>query len=651
MKRWKWPIGIYALATLALTWPVVLHITESIPLGSEKAPTVPLFNLWTLGWNVSQIQLGYQGYWDAPIFYPVQGTFAYSEPQSLSGLLAIPFWTVSPALAYNAVLLLFLILNGLAVYAFLHRRGFAFVPALSGGLLALSLPFLTQERGVLHLLPIFGVILAIDGLWSMIDAPSWSAGLRLGLGVAITFLVSEQFALFLGLLLIVAIPFLLPQVNTKQFWLGAGLAVVVSTVLILPVAVPQMRALEIMAFTRGADTVTEGSAQLADYLRPASATWQSRWFPLKLGGNQRLFPGVMLLFLALAGTLIGFRQKRHRKWTIFLTVSAALAFLISLGLNLKLGNWQPYEILREFFPGFGNLRNPFRIGYFVQIYLLLLAILFFEWIGKRQRQVITLILVGLVILEVFPRPAQLAQVPPAIMSDGIVGPAIFLPLPDERATAAYADTVSWMVASLPKSIPLLNGYSGYFPSLHSQLKTLLADFPTAGGLAALRSLGVKTILIHHDWLDETQASRLAEHISNGEILEVETTSDFLVYWLTDAQLQPAAGFDGGWALETTLDKQAIVLRAYAAVPDRQMYVMAPKVAPLDFRVQLNGPDGETSILDVYPPNAFLLYHGSDRWLRMVVPLPPGASGQFVVKLINNASGEVLAEREMAIPGG
>jgi hypothetical protein len=43
--------------------------------------------------------------------------------------------------------------------------------------------------------------------------------------------------------------------------------------------------------------------------------------------------------------------------------------------------------------------------------------------------------------------------------------------------------------------------------------------------------------------------------------------------------------------------------------------------------------------------------GSDRWLRMDVPLPPGAQGQYLVMLINNVGGEVLAEREVDIPGG
>jgi hypothetical protein len=609
-------------------------------LGSERSPTVPLFNLWTLGWNVNRLQHGYQEYWNSPLFYPVRETFAFSEPQPLSGLIAAPFWSISPALAYNAVLILFLILNGLAVYAFFRRRGLDYVPALLAGLLALSLPFLTQERGVLHLLSFWGVILAIDGLWSLTEKPSYQAGLRLGLGVVITFLTSEQFAIFLVLVLLVAIPFLLPQAQQKRFWLSAGLAGVIAIAFVLPVAATQMKVLESMAFTRSVDTVTSGSAQLTDYMRPSPATWQNGWFPLTFQGNQRLFPGVMLFGLAVAGTVVGVRQPGHRKWTIFVGLSLSLAFLISLGLNLKLGDWQPYTLLREFVPGFSNLRSPFRMAYFVQVYMVLLAGLFLGWLGQQGRLYIALLLVVLMCLEVFPRPARLTPVPVPIKTEAIVGPAIFLPFPNDRATAAYADTASWMMASLPEETVLVNGYSGFFPSLHSQLKSLLADFPTPGGMAALRALGVQTILIRQDWMDNAQVRRLVDGLEAGEIREVASVGEFTIYRLADADLNTVSAYDGGWALETSLVNEVIELRAYAAVPDGQMYVVAPQVAPLDWRVQLTDP---------VPPNAALLYHGSDRWLRVRLPLQLGPPGQYAVTLSNNANGRILGKGVVEVP--
>lgn len=649
MKRWIWPIGIYTLATLALTWPLASHATDSIPMGSEQSPTVPLFNLWTLGWNSSRIYLGYQGYWDAPIFYPVQGAFAFSEPQPLTGLIAAPFWTISPALAYNVVLLLFLFLNGLTVYWFLRRRGLAPVSALVAGLLALSLPFLTQERGVLHLMPIFGVFLAMDGLWSLIENPSCWAGLRLGLGVSITFLVSEQFALFLVLLVVAAIPFLHPWVRQRRLWLSLGLAVAIAAAFILPVAVPQVEALEDMAFTRSDAAVARGSAHFADYLRPSSATWQEGWFPLRLQGNHRLFPGTMLLVLAAAGVTIGLRGKRNRKWTIFLGTGLLLAFLLSLGLNLRLGDWQPYELLRGHVPGFNNMRSPFRMGYFVQVYLLLLAATFLDSLVRQKRLIAALLFAGLVFVEVISRPTRLTPVPPTIEGVAIVGPAVFLPFPDGRSTSAYADTASWMTASLPQSTSLVNGYSGYFPSLHSQLKELLADFPTTAGSTALRALGVKTILIREGWMDNEQSRRLVENMATGTIEEVASEGGFRVFRLTDSQLSPASDYVGDWALETRVEGQAIELGAYAAIQDKQMYVLAPTVAPLIWEVQLTNPEGKTTISTVSPPNAVLLYHGSDRWLRLRLPLPPGTHGLLTVTLVNHVNGRVLAERVMDLP--
>ncbi|HXW00482.1 MAG TPA: hypothetical protein VEC93_18840, partial [Anaerolineae bacterium] len=114
---------IFTLSALLLTYPLPLRLFSHIPLGSEEAGTVPFFNLWTLQWNIDQQMQGYPSYWDAPIFAPDKGTFAFSEPQPLSALLAAPLWLASgsPALGYNAVVILFLTLNGWFAYWLLRQ--------------------------------------------------------------------------------------------------------------------------------------------------------------------------------------------------------------------------------------------------------------------------------------------------------------------------------------------------------------------------------------------------------------------------------------------------------------------------------------------------------------------------------------------------
>ena len=137
---------VYLLWALVLTFPLVKHPFSYIPLGSEPVGTVPLFNLWTLQWNIDQLMQGYPNYWDAPIFAPNTGTFAFSETQPLSALLATPFWFISPALGYNFVIVLFVTLNGWFACWLLKSWGVAFLLALLAGLGAISVSRRRRSR-------------------------------------------------------------------------------------------------------------------------------------------------------------------------------------------------------------------------------------------------------------------------------------------------------------------------------------------------------------------------------------------------------------------------------------------------------------------------------------------------------------------------
>src|SRR5690606_18272581 len=86
--------------------------------------TVPLFNAWTIWWNCDRLAHGFRGYWDAPIFFPEQQTFAFSEPQPATLMVAPVLWgSGSPILAYNAYLWLSLLLNGLVTLWLLKSLG------------------------------------------------------------------------------------------------------------------------------------------------------------------------------------------------------------------------------------------------------------------------------------------------------------------------------------------------------------------------------------------------------------------------------------------------------------------------------------------------------------------------------------------------
>lgn len=640
----SWPVALFAVMATAVTWPAIRFLNSAIPLGSESAPTVPLFNLWTMSWNVNRLLHGYQGYWNAPIFYPASGTFAFSDPQPITGLLASVFWSLGSAAAYNLVLLLFLTLNGWAAFALLRRRGLAVGMALFGGLLMQMLPFLAHERGVLQLQPIFGVLWAVDGLWQLADHPRWRWAVQMGLGVAITFLTSEYYALFLVLMLAAALPFLPPIWRERRFWTAVWPSFIIAVLLIAPVALPQMKAVQAMGFSRSVRTITANSASLAEYGRLSPTLRNVSWIPWQFKGDQTLFPGISLLIMA----FLGFYSSRRQRWAWYLATGMAVAWLLSFGFNLKLAGWQPYALVRDFIPGFDNLRSPFRWGYFVQIYLALLAVLFLDKLWQYGRRWWSFGLMVLVLIEVMPASTQLTAVPPPINIETLNPPLLFLPFADSGATAAYADTADWMTTTSAHSAAMVNGYSGYFPQMQGQLRTLLADFPTLGGMAVLRSLGVKTILIASDSLTPEQLPRLAEQVAEGYLIPAAPLDGFLVYELTNAQLNLVDKYDGSWALEGSVEGEELVLWAYAAVPDAQIYIADPVLSPLNWQITWWGDNGRFTTHLVSLQGTNLLYHGSDRRLRLAIPRPQ-ASGSVTVTLQNLETGQLLGRTSVTIP--
>jgi hypothetical protein len=120
-------LGVLSLLPLL---PVLTAPLDFIPVTRGGSATVPLFNAWTILWNVKGIERGFQGWWDAPIFFPERQCFAFSEPMPLTACLQ-PLVRIfgSVALAYNCWLAGNLFLNGVTACWLLRRCGCSCGPA------------------------------------------------------------------------------------------------------------------------------------------------------------------------------------------------------------------------------------------------------------------------------------------------------------------------------------------------------------------------------------------------------------------------------------------------------------------------------------------------------------------------------------------
>jgi len=304
------PFAFFALWALVLIWPLPLYLLTHIPLGNEKVGTVPFFNLWTLQWNIDQFTHGYPNYWDAPIFAPLTGTFAFSDIQPLSAFLAMPFWLglQSAALGYNSTVILFLTLNGWFAYSLLRQWRRSFLVALSTGLIMQSLPFVAGQMGVLQLIAIFGF------LWSLLflsrflvqsssGKASWPTVSCLALGPPITFFTCSYYGLFSLLFLSLAFVFQLRPEHFKPKTLGVFLlAGLLSLILTGPLLWVQHEKLSQYGFGRTLQTIEENSARLSYYTSFLDYNlFYGQILGIRSGSGERLFPGIGLMLLATLG--------------------------------------------------------------------------------------------------------------------------------------------------------------------------------------------------------------------------------------------------------------------------------------------------------------------------------------------------------------
>jgi len=110
--------ALLSALTLAAGWPLLPHFGTALPsdLGD------PILGSWIFWWNAHQIPLT-AAWWNAPMFAPMPGTFAFSETMLSLWPLTTPLqWLgANPVAAHNAAYLLSYPLTGLGAYLLAFR--------------------------------------------------------------------------------------------------------------------------------------------------------------------------------------------------------------------------------------------------------------------------------------------------------------------------------------------------------------------------------------------------------------------------------------------------------------------------------------------------------------------------------------------------
>lgn len=543
------PFVLCLLAAIVATWPLLPSIAGALPLGTEHEATVPLFNLWTLWWDADRVPHGFSGLWNAPIFHPLDGTFTFSEPMLLQGVALSPFWWMGapPAAIYNLAILLTLVCNGLATRSLARALGAPRDAALLAAFAGVTLPYTAKVLGVLPVLPLFGTIWALAFLVRFGKEGGWRPAALAVLSFAAQFLSGQQMALLsLPFLLLAGLAALAEQRFRFRSIAKLGALAVLGLLVLSPIARTVRNFHEKYDFKRSEQVVAALSAQPGDFTtRPGSSRLA---FPPRedtyTGDTGGLFPGFLLLGLGAAGAWLGWRQGERRLWIACFLVCAVVGVLLALGLNLRIGDWRPFASLREVVPGLGTLRSPFRAVAISQAVLAALAALALarlaSWRGNTGR-ILALALGILAAAENLASPGVLAPAPTSPRTawtswlreqPGRLTVA-HVPLPRGLHVSDYEIETWRMFAQIDHHRPLMNGYSGYFPSGYGTFQVDMdQNFPSERLLCMMAfGLGVDTLVLDRPYLEERRAL-LESYSSRGFFVPGYSDSRVVILRLT-----------------------------------------------------------------------------------------------------------------------
>ena len=344
-SHWR-AVGLAALAylliTIVYTWPLPVRLGDVAHDYGD-----PLLNTWILWWTTKTVPLT-AAWWNAPIFYPALGTFAFSE--HLLGLapIAAPLiaLTGNPLVGYNVTLIASFVLSGLGAhflaYTLTRRHDAAFV----AGVAFAFAPYRLAQLPHIQVLCAYWTPVCLAALhrYGRDGATKWAA--LAAFAWLMQALSNGYYLFFLSVLLALWFAWFAINRWRMQQWLKIAGLFAVAAAPLAPILIGYRHILkDTYDFHRSLGEIQMFSADVAG-LWTASLDLQF-WSWLR-GLNKpegELFPGLTLIALALFAMAAArplMRQEESRRLRLVRRALAGLAILLLIGALLPIyyGAWR-----------------------------------------------------------------------------------------------------------------------------------------------------------------------------------------------------------------------------------------------------------------------------------------------------------------------
>jgi hypothetical protein len=291
---------VYAVLTLAFTWPVVLSPGSVVPhdLGD------PLLSTWTLWWNAEVVPFT-EAWWRGLAFYPAEDTLSYSDHRVGLGLITTPLIVAgaSPLAAHNVAFVLSFLLSAISAYALgwtlTRNRGAAFV----GGLVFGFHPFRAEHLPHLELLSSYWLPVVFLALHRWADVAARvtreTAWWLLALAAALTLqaLTCGYYFVFSGVLIGLWLLWLCPRDLPFRRYAQLACALAAPFVILAPVFLRYRAAHAAQGLVRSITEIETLSADLIGLLTPPAQLALRNFLDGWRTPEGSLYPGIAAVAL------------------------------------------------------------------------------------------------------------------------------------------------------------------------------------------------------------------------------------------------------------------------------------------------------------------------------------------------------------------
>lgn len=523
----EWTIAALVSIAIAavMTWPTLKYPAYTIPQDIWD----PTLEAWMISWGGHAVLTDLPNLFNSNAFYPLPLSYAFTDTllgYSPIGMIGSGF--TAAIIRYNIIFVLLHALAFFGAYVLARQLGSGKTGAAVAGAAFAYAPWRLTQAGHMHVLSTGGIALALAMLarghgysfkygyqpekakpgWALAGwlVAAWQISLGFGIGL--------PFGYILGIISLVALIFLLVRrfrhgpfpfgwklitANVGGALLFAATTIGLASVYLKvveqhPYAVRSPAEVGLYSppllgfFTAPAESVLWGESHEA-----ARKTFG--WAP-----EMTMLPGFVLYGLAAAGLILSIWTLRQR---LFLFGGVVLSIFLAMGTVPFSGGRPGYMTVYDILPGWDALRTSGRLVIWTTLLLGILAAgavsAFVEQVKELPSVQVTgrphplarllmLIPVLMILVEGLgntPHPT-VPQPPPSLAS--ATAPLLVLPSDPSRDQHVMV----WLTKDFQ---PMVNGGSGFYPQITTQVREATKNFPDQASIDLLRSIGVKSVVV------------------------------------------------------------------------------------------------------------------------------------------------------------